>query len=253
MSWEPSWRVVERNGSIVSAENGSRLFALDAVPSGYAVAQIDDYGGTRQRGFRWRPGTSLSLRARFSDSAENLIGTAGFGFWNAPFADPTVTRLALPQATWFFFASKPNYLPFPRSGPALGWFAGTVDAGTGRALRTVPLAPVALLLNQSTRLRERVWPWVRQRLAIAYTPLAIDLTQWHRYRLDYRPNGCVFYIDDNIVLHTPHAPHGPLGFVCWIDNQYMILTPRGRIGAGVVPTIQSQWMEVADLALTTIA
>ena len=30
------------------------------------------------------------------------------------------------------------------------------------------------------------------------------------------------------------APRGPLGFVCWLDNQYLILTPRGA--ASVVST-----------------
>ena len=99
--------------------NDRHRFIVNPLATGYTNAQIDDYGGTRQRRFRHSSGTTMTVKARFSASAENLRGTAGFGFWNAPFADPTAARPALPQAVWFFFASPPNYLPFARHGPAL--------------------------------------------------------------------------------------------------------------------------------------
>ena len=58
-----------------------------------------------------------------------------------------------------------------------------------------------------------------------------------------------FWVDGAPVLTTLAAPRGPLGFVCWLDNQYLILTPRGRFRAGVLPVAQEQWLEVADLAI----
>ena len=98
--------------------------------------------------YPWSPGTRLRLRARFSHPPDQLIGTAGFGFWNAPFGDPTVRRPALPQACWFFFASAPTDLPLAPAGPGRGWFAATMDATGGSALALIPLAPALLLLNQ---------------------------------------------------------------------------------------------------------
>ena len=80
------------------------------------------------------------MRARFSHTAGELRGTAGFGFWNAPYGDPTQRRAALPAALWFFFASATNDLPFAPP-PGHGWFAATLDATTPRALALVPLAP----------------------------------------------------------------------------------------------------------------
>ena len=59
---------------------------------------------------------SLSLRARTSSISP--AGTWGFGLWNDPFGlslgfGGSPFRLpALPNAVWFFYASKQNYLSF---------------------------------------------------------------------------------------------------------------------------------------------
>ncbi len=247
------WRRLELNGGKVE-ENPPRRLLLPPTTSGYADAQFDDYGLNSKRSqFSWRPGVRMRLAARFSHSAQELQGTAGFGFWNAPFADPTVGGLALPQATWFFFASAPSNLPFAEEGPGRGWFAATVDAATPRALAIAPLAPLALLANQAGALRGAVWPAIRRRLAISYAPLDDALTAWHEYELLWEGDRCHFYVDDRLVHDTPHSPHGPLGFVCWIDNQYMVLTPRGRVAWGTLPTSQTQWLEVRDLAFTPLS
>jgi hypothetical protein len=217
---------------------------------GYANAQLDDYGrlGSR-RAYPWRPGTRLSLRARFSGPQDELVGTAGFGFWNAPFGDPSIRRPALPQATWFFFASPPTDLPLPESGPGQGWFAATVDASRPQAVALAPLAPLVLLLNQSAALRQRIWPRLRQQLGVSFAPLAPPLDAWHNYELEWRPSGCTFAVDGEVVHATAHAPSGPLGLVIWIDNQYLVATPRGRLGWGVLPVPREQWLEISDLSV----
>jgi hypothetical protein len=232
---------------------GGDTFRFTLPPGGaaYANAQIDDYGGAPASGaarFAHRPGVALSLRARFSHTAGELRGTAGFGFWNAPYGDPTTRRLSLPAAAWFFFASPANDLPFaPEQGH--GWFAATIDATMPRALALLPLAPAVLLLNQFAPLHRRLWPAVRRRLGIHAAPLAADLRDWHEYRLEWRRDGGRFLVDGAPVLTTPTAPRGPLGFVCWLDNQYLVLTPRGRFRAGVLPVAREQWLEVADLVI----
>ncbi len=244
---EGSLRALELNGGRVESGAGYR-FSLPGGATGYADAQIDDYGAPGGR-FRWRPGATLRLNARFSHATETLRGTAGFGFWNAPYGDPSRRRWALPQAAWFFFASAPGDLPFAPGEPGRGWFAATLDAGTPAALALLPLAPVVVALNQVSALRRRLWPGVRARLGIHAAPLAVDMRQWHTYELRWRPDGCSFAVDGRAVLETPRAQRGPLGFVCWLDNQYLALTPRGRVRAGIVDAPQEQWLEVADLRL----
>jgi hypothetical protein len=241
------FHVLAINGGAVTAD-ASLLFELLPNKGGYADAQIDDYGDC---GFMWRAGSLLQLRARFSHEAGDLQGTAGFGFWNAPFADPSMKWPRLPQAVWFFYASPPSDLPLPMVGKGQGWFMGTIDAGTKTAVSTIPFAPLFLLLNRSRRFRVRYWPIVRRRLGISYKPLAVKMTDWHQYRLDWRAEGCLFYVDGELVYQTPFSPRGPLGFVCWLDNQYMVLTRNGRFRWGTLPLAEAQWLEVADLQIAS--
>jgi len=106
-----------------------------------------------------------------------------------------------------------------------------------------------VLGNRSERLRRRLWPWVQHRLGISFAPINVDMTEWHDYRLAWRPDGCSFWVNGRLLLQTPHRPTGPLGFVCWIDNQYMIVTPHGRMASGVLSTTFSQWLEVSELEM----
>lgn len=239
----------------VIALNGGRVeqaetctFHLSPEVVGYADAQIDDYGG-RGGAFHWWPGTTLSLRARFSHDVSTLQGTAGFGFWNAPYGDPSRRRPRLPGAAWFFFASAPSDLPFAPEGAGRGWFAGTIDVRPSAAVAMLPLSPAVLLLNQIAAARHRIWPAVRWRLGIHAKSIAADMTTWHDYRLEWRTDGTRFLVDGAPLLVTPQSPRGPLGFVCWLDNQYLMLTPRGRFRAGTHHTGIQQWMEIADLRL----
>jgi hypothetical protein len=34
-----------------------------------------------------------------------------------------------------------------------------------------------------------------------------------------------------------------------MDNQYMVVTNRGRLGWGTLPVVQDQWLEVEDLKI----
>lgn len=242
------WHRLEINGG--SIRDGTTLrFNLPIGISKYADAQIDDYG--RSSAYVHQPGTWLHLRARFSHPADTLKGTAGFGFWNAPYGDPSTRRLKLPQAVWYFFASPPNDLPFAPGSPGRGWFAATINTTFARALAMIPVSPFALVLNQFSSTRQRIWPAVQKALANRFAPLPIDMTTWHDYYLFWGQDGCRFDVDGQCVLETPIVPEGPLGFVCWLDNQYLILSPRGRARAGILTLPEEQWMEVAELRLGT--
>lgn len=247
---------MEINGGLVKHNSSWRL-TLPAIDKGYANAQIDDYGVTgRQNGrssYPWSPNIRLQLHARFSHNAQQLHGTAGFGFWNAPFGDPTVRWPALPQAAWFFFGSPPTNLPLAPNGPGQGWFAATLDATTPRAWSMAPFAPVVVLFNRWSRFRQRVWPYIQQRLGVSYQQLPPNIDSWHDYELVWQEKGCRFLIDDELVLQTAQSPKGPLGFVCWIDNQYMVLENNGRFRWGILPTPQAQQLEVKHLQITSAA
>jgi hypothetical protein len=239
-------RALEVGGATVVAGPPWRL-TLPPITRGYADAQLDDYGGRRRNAYPWRPRSGFSLKARFSHPTGALRGTAGFGFWNAPFGDPRARLPALPQAAWFFHASSPTDLALPLEDPGRGWFASTVYVPLGRGLLLAPLALPVMLLNRLRPLRRRIWPRLRRAFGISFAPLDVDLRDWHHYALDWRPDGCRFTVDGRAVLETPHSPRGPLGFVCWLDNQYLVATPDGKLRWGTLPTSVDQWLEVSEL------
>lgn len=239
-------------GQVEKAGARGWQLTLPACREGYADAQLDDYADVHRRNYPWHPGTTLSLVARFSHPAGTLVGTAGFGFWNAPFGPGTGLLPALPQATWFFYGSEPTDLPLaPLGQPGRGWFAATIDATTPQALAWTPLAPVVLLLNQFPAVRGQLWPLVRQSLQVTFQRLEVDMTSWHKYTLSWQEKGCFFGVDGQPILQTPLRPTGPLGFVTWIDNQYLRATVTGRFGWGTLPVQTSQWLEIRQLELAS--
>lgn len=241
-------------GQVLDSPSPSSLFRLQIPPTtqGYTDAQLDDYGLPtirRRADYPWRPGTIMQVTARFSHREGDLLGTAGFGFWNAPFGDPTVRFPARPSACWFFYGSDPNDLPLAPVGPGRGWFAATLDATRPSAIPLIPLAPFVLLADRIGKIRRRLWPWVQARLGISFAPIDVDMQAWHDYRLEWRREGCEFVVDGRTLLHTPYSPRGPLGFVCWLDNQYMVATADGRFGWGTLATPEAQWLELQELIM----
>ena len=103
----------------ISQENRGDAYRL-WIPSGpagkYRLAQLDDYTQKTRSRLPVHSPASLTLSARVS--SDSIPGTWGFGFWNDPFGmsigfGGKPWRLpALPNAVWFFGASKENYLSF---------------------------------------------------------------------------------------------------------------------------------------------
>ena len=244
------FRKLEQNSGQVGPGPPWRL-ELKPTKSGYSNSQIDDYGYCKRRAYSWQAGTRLKLSARFSHPCGDIVGTAGFGFWNVPLGDMRKVWPALPRVTWFFYASAPTNLPLPMDGPGRGWFVSTLDVTSFAAIGLTPLAPALLLLNNVRPIRKRVWPAIRRRLNISYAQIAADMEQWHTYELIWLPEGCQFLIDGETIMNTHVSPRGPLGFVAWIDNQYMIATPNGRFGWGTKPIVKNQWLKIADLELNS--
>ena len=232
------------------------------IPAGpadkYRLAQIDDYTQTPRSHFPQHSPLSLSLSARAS--SESILGTWGFGLWNDPFGlslgfGGNPFRLpALPNAIWFFGASKESYLSF--KNPSIAGFDtfASQPAGNGflaQSFRSPKFHPLLILaglaLPFSRKSTRRLMGKVISDDGIA---LSIDVTQWHKYKLDWREERVSFEVDDVQVFESQVSPNPPLGLVIWIDNQYAAFTPEGKIGFGVLETPEPAWLEIKDLELS---
>ena len=233
-----------RGANVADIPNGFRL----TIPAGddhhYRLAQLDDYAKFARKDFSHRPSLSLSLRARAS--AASLPGTWGFGLWNDPFGmslgySGKLFRLpALPNAVWFFHASRENYLSFDEN-PGNGFLAQVFRSP---AFPVGGLAKAGAIFPFSRAKARRSMGAIVDGDAIR---LGVDVTTWHGYRLQWSETWSAFWVDDALVLETPVSPRPPLGLVIWIDNQYAAWRPDGKIGFGVLETTEPAWLEVMDL------
>jgi hypothetical protein len=257
---DSAWVVTEVGGGSVRAAGGLHLAIRPSERGGerlserpsvgrYHNAQITDYVYGSATTLRWRPPVRMTVRASAALTPENGVGTAGFGFWNHPFS-PDSARVRLPRAIWFFYAAPPNDMRLALDVPGHGWKAAVIDATTPRAWALAPFAPPAVLLMRVPALYRRLYPVIQRRLAIAEALLdPALLTTLHDYVIDWRRDGASFSVDGRVVLETPHAPRGACGFVAWIDCQYAIVTPQGRIGFGVVPLRGEQRMFIDSIRI----
>ena len=239
-------------GSLHIVDSALRMELPSARIGTYTDAQVDDYGRRARSAFPWRPPLRMEVRARSLlpaatttssvESTSILRGTAGFGFWNYPFS-LRGDILMLPEAIWFFYASPPSNMALVPGVPGCGWKAQVVHSMRPGALAaTIPLAATTVfgLLTRETRPAAR---WM-QRLTGAYEALlAVELTNWHIYTLEWLHSEAAFWVDDKLVLRAPKPPTRPLGFVAWLDNQYAIATPRGVLRFGTVAS-GPQWFEL---------
>jgi hypothetical protein len=251
-----------------------RLSIPAGGPDNYRLAQLDDYTKTARSLFPLRSPVSLRLLARVSSNV--IPGTWGFGLWNDPFGlslgfGGNPFRLpTLPNAVWFFGASEESYLSFrdpsthlhslappARAGvravqvssrSAQGGIANGFLAQTFRSPKFHPLLVLAgLALPFSRKTTRRLLGKVIEEDGIR---LSLDVTQWHKYQLNWRADRVSFEVDDTLVFESPVSPNPPLGLVIWIDNQYAAFTPEGKIGFGVLKNPEPAWLDVKDIEIT---
>jgi hypothetical protein len=175
-----------------------------------------------------------------------------FGTAGNPFRLP-----ALPNAVWFFGAAKENYLSFKdattggRVGrspyrdhitPTHGFMAQIFRSPKFHPL----LIPAGIALPFSRKTTRRLMGKVIGEDGFA---LRVDVTQWHKYSLDWGAKRVVFSVDDLRVFESQISPNPPLGLVIWIDNQYAAFTPDGKIGFGFLANPEPAWLEIKDLEI----
>jgi hypothetical protein len=230
--------------SIDKTESGYLLKTPSGGDSAYRFAQIDDYFGLSRRNFPHHSLT-LSLRARISNSS--LPGTWGFGLWNDPFGmslgfgGRRWQLPALPNAAWFFGASKDNHLSFSDK-PAQGFLAQSFRSPKFHPL----LIPTGLVFPFSRKATRKLLSKV---IAEDSSALSVDATQWHAYRLEWSLTRVVWYVDEVQVFESSVSPYPPLGLVIWIDNQFAAFTPEGKISFGVLAGDEA-WLEISDLVMS---
>jgi hypothetical protein len=235
--------------AILPTTGGPAFTNYPSAGEGYTNAQADDYARLPRRDFPWSPPVTLRVRARFSHDAGRLAGTAGFGFWNDPFAMTSARVPSLPRAAWFFYASPPSDMALARGVDGRGWKAAVIDAWRLPFLALLPAAPLGVLLMRSRAAYRALWPLAQRALGVDEAEIAAPMSAWHTYTLAWESRRVRFLVDGAPLLQTPRAPRGPLGLVVWLDNQYMVVTPQGRFRHGFLPRPETQWMEIADLSV----
>ncbi|HCR72133.1 MAG TPA: hypothetical protein DIW23_11865 [Anaerolineae bacterium] len=231
--------------SIDKTEKGYILKIPSGDSSAYRFAQIDDYFGLARKNF---PHHSLTLSLRARTSASSLSGTWGFGLWNDPFGmslgfGGNKFRLpTLPNAAWFFGASKENYLSFQYDYPANGFIA--------QSFRSPKFHPYLILAGLAFPFRKiQTRRYLSEVIVEDSFALNVDPTQWHAYKLEWNQKGVIWYADDNKFFESTVSPKPPLGLVIWIDNQFASFTPDGKLSFGVLEN-QESWLEIADLMMS---
>lgn len=237
-----------QGASINKTENGYILKIPSGDSSAYRFAQIDDYFGLARKNF---PHQHLTLSLRARTSAFPLSGTWGFGLWNDPFGmslgfGGNKFRLpTLPNAAWFFGASKENYLSFQYDYPANGFIA--------QSFRSPKFHPYLILAGIAFPFRKiQTRRYLSEVIMEDSSALSVDPTQWHSYQLEWSLKRVVWKIDNVQVFESSVSPNPPLGLVIWIDNQFASFTPDGKLAFGTLANDEA-WLEIADLELKKTA
>jgi hypothetical protein len=145
-------------GARVQESSAGSAYYL-SIPVGgadrYRLAQLDDYAKLPRSRFPLRSPIQVSLAARVSSTS--IPGTWGFGLWNDPFGlslgfGGNPFRLpTLPNAAWFFGASKESYLSFhPERSAAKTTRAPGARAGEGGKQTNSQSAEQALETNRAS-------------------------------------------------------------------------------------------------------
>lgn len=242
---------VSNGGSAVKKGDDYWHLEIPPGPKGhYRLAQLDDYTGLARKTFSWYPPFRLSLTARVS--SPSIPGTWGFGLWNDPFSfslgfgGGTRRFPALPNTTWFFFASPPNYLSFTDDKPARGFLAQTFHSpeypSFFLALSSIFL-PLLVFPRIAKILRKLLGNIIREDSYL----ISEDPTQWHTYNLDSNLEQVTFQIDDLTVAETGVSARGCLGLVVWIDNQFLAFRPSGKLSYGLLENTETAWLEIKGI------
>jgi hypothetical protein len=222
-----------------------RLVLEGAEAGKLSDAEIDDHRTVPRHKLLWTPPLRMTVRARMSHPTGEMLGTAGFGFWNDPF-DWVGNVQVPPNALWFFYASPQSDMAFAPNVRGHGWKAATLNGGRADKL-TMALGNFVFRLPGMSKLVFRL----AQARIHAHEKVLDDvaLTGWRAYRIDWLPREARFFVDDAEVLRAPNPPRVPLGFVAWVDNNAAVMGPGREFGFRRIAIAQKQWMELTRVRI----
>lgn len=226
-----------------------RFVVKGAVANSLSDSQINDGGGLPRDQQPWTPPLRMEVRARASHPAGELLGTAGFGFWNDPFDFHAGVAAVPPNAVWFFYASPLSDMALVAGVPGHGWKATMINSGQASPL-TMLVGNWLLRIPGLNRLLFRL---ARLRVRAGETLLNdVDLTAWHTYALNWLPDAAEFFVDDHRVYRVANPPRLPLGFVAWVDNHAATLRPDGSFTFQHIAIPHRQWLELDYVIIETM-
>ena len=246
---------IQLNPRFTSHSSVERIAAgwrLD-IPSGksgtYRLAQLDNYARLPRAQFPHGLPVTINLTAHAS--AVDLPGTWGFGFWNDPLSfslglGGSAGRVpVLPNTAWFFHASRQNWLSIRDGLPGNGFFAGTFRSPRHPSWLLALMAP-AIPLMAFRPVSRMVRKWAGRMINQDSAAVLVDVTERHKYSLQWLRESCLFKIDGETILHTSISPLPPLGLVLWIDNQFAAWSQNGKVRFGTLDNPHA-WLEIEDL------
>ncbi|MBI5305035.1 MAG: hypothetical protein HY868_23085 [Chloroflexi bacterium] len=235
-------------GDLEYAPGVMRFVLNGAEDDKLSDAELDDHRTAPRHKLPWQPPLRMTVRARFSHHAGELLGTAGFGFWNDPF-DWVGNVDTPPNALWFFYASPQSDMSFVPNVRGHGWKAAMLNGGKADKL-TMALGNFVFRLPGMSKL---VFHLAQLRVGAHETLLDdVSLTEWHAYRLDWLAHEARFFVDEVEVARAPNPPRMALGFVAWIDNNYTAMGPGRDFFFGRMAMQQRQWMELSRVRIEKI-
>ena len=244
--FHPHWvRFAIGHSGIEIAPHVARLVVDGAVENELSDAEIDDHRTAPRWNLHWTPPLTLTVCARFSHPAGELIGTAGFGFWNDPF-DWSGNVQAPPNALWFFYASSHSDMSFVRGLRGHGWRAGFLNGGKANPF-TMAVGNALFKLPGMDKL---VFAAAEKMMGAQESLLdEIDMTQWHEYKIEWRADQAVFWVDGQEKFRAQNPPTVPLGFVAWVDNNATTMGPGKEFSFARVAVPMREWMEVSSIKI----
>ncbi|MEO0599128.1 MAG: hypothetical protein AAF126_23665, partial [Chloroflexota bacterium] len=246
--------------TVIQSEDGWQLYHPAHGKEVYSNAQISDYDHTRNFSLHPSPTpdnismNSAYMRVVASANTANLRGTAGFGFWNHPFA-PGEFNLVAPQALWFFFSSDESNMQLAQGVKGHGWKAATINANRWQFFSLLPIAPLAMPLMNIPAAYDALWHIGQDAIGVREKALnPAMLLEKHTYEIIWCVNSVEFKVDGETILESNVGiPREPLGFIAWLDNQYAVVTPKGNFGFGLVDVPQEQTLMLHEVAVSTVS
>jgi len=241
----PHWnRFAVGHAQVLETDGLLRLSAGPSPDSSLSDAELNDHRLYERGRWPWRPPLRMTVRARASHPHEQLAGTAGFGFWNAPFAIDAGAADS-PQAVWFFHASPPSFMSMSPHGHGTGWRAQVLHVPRIPKIALYAAGAAWYLLKP---LRPLFYRAAQAQVGGGESPVPVSFAEWHVYRIDWRRDGVSFFVDDRPVYATRAAPRGPLGFCAWIDNS--VLDVRGEhFASGYTAIPNAQHLELSEVRI----